>query len=38
MGEKKERGRPRNRLNYREETDGYQGVVGGELGELGDGH
>ena len=30
--EKEERGKPRNRLNHREQTDGYQKVGGWEDG------
>ena len=37
QAKKKERDKPRNRLNYREQTDGNLRGVGGGMGEIGDG-
>ena len=34
-GGKKKRCKPRNRVNYREPTDGYQGEIGGGMVKIG---
>ena len=36
-GKKRERRKPRNRFNCREQNDGYQRGVEWEMGEVGDG-